>query len=75
MAKHGNEVSDDTKNVIIQLIESGHRALEISESLNIKKCTISKFLKRLRECGNVARKQAAKGTTKIRNCQKRTDTF
>lgn len=53
MAKHSNEMSDDTKNKIIKLIESGHRALEIYESLNIKKCTISKFLKRLRERGNV----------------------
>lgn len=53
MAKHGNEMSDDTKKVIIQLIESGHRASEISESLNINKSTISKFLKRWRERGNV----------------------
>lgn len=39
--------------MIIQLIKSGHRASEISESLNINKSTISYFLKRWRERGNV----------------------
>ena len=36
MAKHGKELSSETKSVIIKFIESGLRASEISKRLNIK---------------------------------------
>ena len=56
MAKHGKELSSETKSVIIKLIESGLRASEISKRLNINESTISRFLKRWRERNNVKNK-------------------
>lgn len=53
MAKHGKELSDDTKRNIIQLIESGHRASHIAQSLKISKSTISRLLKRWRIRGSL----------------------
>ena len=52
MAKHGKELSDDTKKAIISLIESGHRASSVAKSLGIAKSTISRLLKRWRVRGN-----------------------
>lgn len=53
MAKHGKELSDDTKRNIIQLIESGHRASHVAKSLQISKSTISRLLKRWRIRGDI----------------------
>lgn len=52
MAKHGKELLDDTKKTIIKLIESGHRASQVAQSLKISKSTISRLLKRWRICGD-----------------------
>ena len=52
MAKHGKELSDDTKKDNIKLIESGYRASQVAQSLNISKSTISRFLKRWRTRGD-----------------------
>ena len=41
MAKHGKELSDDTRKAIIKLIESGHRASQAAQSLKISTSTIS----------------------------------
>jgi DNA-binding NarL/FixJ family response regulator len=41
MAKHGKELSDDTRKAIIKLIESGHRTSQVAQSLKISKSTIS----------------------------------
>jgi IS30 family transposase len=46
MAKHGKELSDDTKKDIIKLNESGYRARQVAQSLTISKSTISRLLKR-----------------------------
>ena len=46
MAKHGKELSDDTKKDIIKLIETGYRASQVVQSLKISKSTISRLLKR-----------------------------
>jgi DNA invertase Pin-like site-specific DNA recombinase len=43
MAKHGKELSDDNRKAIIKLIESGHRASQVAQSLKISKCTISRL--------------------------------
>jgi DNA invertase Pin-like site-specific DNA recombinase len=48
MAKHGKELSDDTKKIIVELIESSHRASHVAESLKISKSTISRLLKQWR---------------------------
>jgi transposase len=40
------ELSDDTKKTIIKLIESGHRASQVAQSLRISKSTIFILLKR-----------------------------
>jgi transposase len=45
-------LSDDTNKDIIKLIESGHRASQIAQSLEISKSTISRLLKRWRICGD-----------------------
>jgi IS30 family transposase len=45
MAKHGKELSDDTKKDIIKLNESGYRASQVAQSLTISKSTISRLLK------------------------------
>ena len=52
MGKHGKELSDNTKKDIIKLIESGHRASQVAQSLKISKSTISRLLKRWRMCGD-----------------------
>ena len=52
MAKHGKELSDDTTKTIIKLIESGHRASLVAQSLKITKSTISRFFKRWRIRGD-----------------------
>jgi hypothetical protein len=36
MAKHGKELSDDTKKDIIKLNENGYRASQVAQSLGIK---------------------------------------
>ncbi|CAG2250206.1 unnamed protein product [Mytilus edulis] len=67
MAKHGKELSDDTKKAIISLIESGHRASSVAKSLGIAKSTISRLLKRWRMRGdteNVPRSGRRKTVTK-----------
>jgi hypothetical protein len=45
MAKHGKQLSDDTNNTIVQLIEGGYRASEVANILNISKSTIFKLLR------------------------------
>jgi len=52
MATHGKELSDDTKKDIIKLIESGYRASQVVQSLQISKSTISRLLKRWRIHGD-----------------------
>jgi len=52
MAKHGKELSDDTKKDIIKLIESEYRASQVVQSLKISKSTISRLLKRWRIRGD-----------------------
>jgi len=46
MAKLGKEISSDTKQNIIKLIESGWRARDIANSLNLCESTISRIIKR-----------------------------
>ena len=67
MAKHGKQLPDDTKNIIVQLIEGSYRASEVANILNISKSTISRLLKRWRERGdteNKPRKGRAKFVSK-----------
>ena len=40
MAKHGKELSDDTRKATMKLIESEHRASQVALSLKISKYTI-----------------------------------
>ena len=47
-----NIAKHDTKKIIIELIESGHRASHVAESLKISKSTISRLLKRWRIRGD-----------------------
>ena len=56
MAKHGKQLSDDTQNTIVHLIEGSYRASEVANILNISKSTISKLLKRWRERGDTENK-------------------
>jgi transposase len=45
MAKHVKELSDDTRKATMKLIESGHRASQVAQSLKISKSTISRLYK------------------------------
>jgi len=56
MAKHGKEISSDTKQNIIKLIESGWRARDIANSLNLCESTVSRIIKRWRDRGDVENK-------------------
>jgi len=56
MAKHGEEISSDTKQNIIKLIESGWRVRDIAKSLNLCESTVSRIIKRWRDRGNVENK-------------------
>ena len=67
MAKHGKQLSDDTKNTIVQLIEGSYRASEVANILNISKSTISKLLKRWRERGDTEFSQKTNRERDVQN--------
>jgi transposase len=54
MAKHGREISSETKRNIFELIESGLRARDVAKRLTtcISKSTISRILKRWKQKGD-----------------------
>ena len=64
MGKHGKQMTEDDKNLIVSMIENGYKAAEISRVLGRSISTISQFLKRFWSRGSVEN-QARSGRPKI----------
>ena len=53
MAPHGKELIPEQKEIIISLSNNGYSSNKIQDLTNINSRTIQKFLKRVRERGNI----------------------
>jgi transposase len=56
MGKHGKELTIADKQTIISMIEVGMRARKVAEILDRSESTVSRFLKRYQETGNIENK-------------------
>jgi transposase len=56
MGKHGKELTIADKQTIISMIEGGMRARKVAEILDRSESTVSRFLKRHQETGNIENK-------------------
>ena len=56
MGKHGKELTIADKQTIISMIEGGMRARKVAEILDRSESTVSRFLKRHQETGNMENK-------------------
>jgi transposase len=52
MGRRGNELGQESKNIIINLSNTGHSSYKISEITGLNRRTVSNFLKRFHERGN-----------------------
>ena len=56
MGKHGKELTIADKQTIISMIEGGMRAGKVAEIVDRSESTVSRFLKRYQETGNIENK-------------------
>ena len=75
MGKHGKEMTPKEQNVIVSTIEAGSKAADVCKLLRRSKSTISKFIKRFRERGDVENgKCSGKPAKTFDDCEKRQET-